>query len=112
MSNPTPKKEKKPKAPPKPKVEPKPIPVYDNKQRELRMVTIEGVGNYQVTYDNKVVYLGVSLDEAITKYNNSGIIKMVLPAKPERKKTPSKKKPATKASKKKDAQIEKPTSQE
>lgn len=101
---------KKEKAAPKPKVPPKPIPVYDNKQRELKSVTVNGVCKFQVTYDNKVVYLDKSLDDAIAKYNSSGVIKMILPVPPERKKTPPKKKD-TKASAKpkasKKPQIEK-----
>ena len=74
----------------------KKIPVYDNKQRELKTITVDNKCLYQVTYDNKVVYLGNSLSLAADKYNNSGIKKWVTPVPPERKKKEKKAKDETK----------------
>ena len=62
----------------KEKKEPKIInvkPQYDNKQKELKSVYVNGALNYQVTYDNKVIYLNESLDDAMTAYNKAGLLK-------------------------------------
>lgn len=80
------------------KKEVKKIPVYDNKQRELKTLIQDGQNKIQVSYDNNVVYLGTNLNEAIEKYNSSGITKWIMPKPPERKK-PEKK---TKSKPKKD----------
>lgn len=79
------------------------IPVYDNKQRELRTITIDNKCLFQVTYDNKVVYSGKNLSLAAETYNKSGVKRWITPTPPEPKKKESK----AKETKKKDTKEQK-----